>query len=169
MMPPTKNLVLRLHGACRQLLTAERSLGKQLCDLGSLWCFALLMVNTLCLVGCGGSGDGLAPVHGVVTLDGKPLTEGFVLVTPAEGKMAKGTIQADGAFVLGTDTNSDGVKIGTHPVSVIPPPAQEGMPISTTAKSLPQRYTNARTSGITVDVKPDADNELTLELFTHQQ
>ncbi len=126
-----------------------------------------LVIGTMGLVGCGGSRDGLAPVHGFVTLDGKPLTEGFVFVTPVEGKMAKGSIQTDGTFILGTDTDSDGAQIGSHAVSVLPPPPQEGMPLSVTAKIIPRHYTSARTSGLTVTVKPDTDNELPIELSTN--
>ncbi len=129
------------------------------------WILVVLMVGAAVTAGCGGS-SGIAPVHGVVTLDGKPLTEGFVFVTPAEGKMAKGSIQPDGTFVLGTDSDSDGAQVGTHPVTVLPPTAEEGKPLSAVAKSLPRRYSIAQTSGITVDVKPNTDNELTIELST---
>jgi hypothetical protein len=102
-----------------------------------------------------------------VKLDGQPFTEGFVTVTPAEGRMSKGTIQPDGSFVLGTYSDSDGVKIGTHPVTVLPPTAVEGAPLSAAALSLPRRYSVAVTSGITVDVKPNTDNELLIEMTTN--
>lgn len=123
---------------------------------------ALLLGATLAM-GCGGP-SGLAPVHGTVSLNGKPLTEGFVVVTPAEGKTAMGTIQPDGAFVMGTNSSSDGVAIGTHPVTVLPPTATEGAPPSATTRMLPNRYSIAATSGVTVDVKPGEDNELVIEL-----
>jgi hypothetical protein len=113
--------------------------------------------------GCSDSG-GIAPVSGVVTLDDKPLTEGFVMVTPADGRTARGTIQQDGTFVLGTYSDSDGAAIGKHPVTVLPPTATEGMPLSATAKALPNRYSIAATSGITVEVKPNTDNELNIKL-----
>lgn len=115
-------------------------------------------------LGCGNSDAKIAPVQGVVTLDGKPLTEGSVFVTPTGGRSAKGAIRPDGTFVLGTHSVSDGVMVGTHPVTVQPPPAREGMPLSATAKLLPQRYKSPSTSGITVDVKPNFDNELVIEL-----
>lgn len=123
----------------------------------------VLFVATLVASGCGDS-SGLAPVHGVVTLDGEPLTEGFVFVTPTEGKMAKGTIQPDGTFILGTNSDSDGAQVGTHPVTVLPPTAEEGKPPSVVARSLPNKYSIAATSGITVDVQPNTDNELIIQL-----
>lgn len=157
--------------ASEQCSAAGNSVAKILFTCGSrCWFIFLVLVGTGSVIGCGGpSAADIAPVHGTVTLDGKPLTEGFVFVAPAEGKIAKGAIQPDGTFVLGTNSYSDGAKIGTHPVSVKPLPAQEGMPPSAVAKSLPHHYTNARTSGITVDVKPDIDNELKIELTTQQQ
>lgn len=124
-----------------------------------------LIVGTVVAPGCGDS-QGVARVHGVVTLDGQPLSEGFVMVTPAEGRMAKGAIGPDGTFVLGTYSDSDGAMIGTHPVTVLPPTAVEGQPPSATAQSLPRRYSVAKTSGITVDVKPNTNNELAITLST---
>lgn len=122
-----------------------------------------LLVALLGVAGCGDS-NGVASVHGVVTLDGKPLTEGTVIVTPAEGRMAKGEIQPDGSFALGTFSESDGAKIGTHPVTVLPLPGGEGQPPSAAAKLLPRRYSVAKTSGLTAEVKPNTNNELTIEL-----
>ena len=139
------------------------------CTLHSRWILALLTTTALGPAGCGGAGgNDMAPVHGTVTLDGKPLAEGFVFVTPAEGKMATGAIQSDGSFVLGTNSDSDGAKTGTHPVTVKPPPPQEGMPPSAVAQTLPRHYRKASTSGLTVEVKPNTDNELKIELTTQQ-
>ncbi|QDT68737.1 hypothetical protein MalM25_16620 [Planctomycetes bacterium MalM25] len=78
--------------------------------------------------------------------------------------MAKGEIQPDGTFVLGTYSDSDGAKVGSHPVTILPPPAMEGAPISAVAKSLPKKYTVASTSGITVEVEPGKGNTLLVEL-----
>ncbi|QDU88903.1 hypothetical protein Pla175_22870 [Pirellulimonas nuda] len=86
------------------------------------------------------------------------------MVTPASGKMAKGCIQPDGTFVLGTESDSDGAQVGTHPVVVLPPSAEEGQPLSAVARSLPRRYSVAQTSEVTLEVKPNAANEIAIEL-----
>jgi hypothetical protein len=128
-----------------------------------------LAVAAALISGCGKPAYQLdtAPVHGKVTLDGQPLPSGYVVVPTARGRMASGRIQPDGTFVMTTYDEGDGVQVGTHPVIVneLPPdefspvPAQERVPI-------PTRYTSAGTSGLTVDVKPDEDHFLELNLTT---
>jgi len=113
--------------------------------------------------GCSDSPE-VAPVHGVVTLDGQPVTGGYVFVTPTEGRMAKGEIQPDGAFTLGTYGKSDGAKVGSHPVTIHPPAAQEWAAPSETDRRVPARYASAQSSGLTVEVRPGVDNELVLTL-----
>ena len=54
------------------------------------------------LVGCGGSPWPTAPVHGTVTLDGKPLDNGRVTFVPKAGRGASGIIQSDGTFKMET-------------------------------------------------------------------
>ncbi len=141
----------------------SRLVSRNLLTTGRRSILPVLLVATALASGCGDS-SGVAPVHGVVTLNGEPLTEGFVIVTPSEGKMAKGTIRADGTFVLGTNSDSDGAQVGTHPVTVLPPTVEEGKPLSAVAKSLPNKYSIAAASGITVDVQPNTDNELIIKL-----
>lgn len=122
------------------------------------------------LAGCGRSGGpALAPAEGIVTLDGSPLTDGYVFVTPKAGRMARGTIGADGRFVLGTFSDSDGVQVGEHPVTVLPPPTAEGSAPSPSALRLPPLYANAQTSGLTAQIAPGEQNELRLELSTKRR
>src|SRR5262245_13535620 len=79
------------------------------------------------IIGCGRAG-GLetAPVQGVVTLDGQPLTTGGSVVFQPQGtgKMATGQIASDGTFTLSTYVSGDGAAIGKHSVMVRPPVAR---------------------------------------------
>lgn len=119
------------------------------------------------IVGCGASREGgLAHVSGTVTLDGKPVTEGYVLVSPTKGRMAKGSIQPDGTFVLGTYDESDGAQIGEHAVTVLPPPIDEGSSQPSGPPSIPSRYAQARSSGLVAKVTPNDENFLELKLTT---
>jgi hypothetical protein len=128
---------------------------------GLTWPLVLVVV----LTGCGKSkGPEVAEAHGIVTLDGKPVTEGFVFVTPSKGRMAKGEIQSDGSFVLGTFTNKDGVQVGQHPVTVLPPPAVEGSAPRKGSETIPAHYGQARSSGLVADIQAGQTNELKLEL-----
>lgn len=76
------------------------------------------------LVGCGPAA-GLAPVSGVVTIDGKPYPGGKVVFSPTAkegetvaGQSSFGRPGADGRFTLSTFAPGDGALIGTHTVSL---------------------------------------------------
>jgi hypothetical protein len=128
---------------------------------------ALLAVFAVLVAGCGKPAYQLetAPVRGKVTLDGQPLASGYVVVPTARGRMASGRIQPDGTFVMTTYDEGDGVQVGTHPVIVNELPPDEFAPASNQKRvPIPTRYTSAGTSGLTVDVKPDEDNILELNL-----
>lgn len=119
------------------------------------------------MAGCGGSSYELetATVSGTVTIDGQPLSSGYVYVLASKGRMAKGIIQEDGSFVLGTYDSDDGAQVGTHPVIVVPVPVDEGAPRpDRNSITLPRKYTNARTSGLRVTVEPGDANRLELDL-----
>lgn len=113
-----------------------------------------------CLIGLSGCGrrPALAPVSGRVTLDGKPLEFGSVMIQPAAGPAARGTIQADGSFTVGTFTPGDGAIVGPATVRVAcyeqqrpggPPPQGE---LALGKSLIPEKYTQFETSGITATV-----------------
>lgn len=132
-------------------------------DYGRLVVLPLMLV----VAGCGPSHDAeLADVQGIVTLDGQPVTAGYVYVTPSKGRLAKGAIQSDGSFVLGTYEESDGAPVGEHPVTVLPPPAVEGAAPPSGERMIPARYAQAKTSGLVAKVDPSGTNDLQLELTT---
>ena len=109
--------------------------------------------------GCG-QRPTLVPVSGRVSLAGKPLGFGSVMIQPAAGPAARATIQPDGTFTAGTFGPGDGAIAGPATVRVAcyegqqpgaPPHAGE----PSLGKSLiPARYTQFETSGITVTVEP---------------
>jgi hypothetical protein len=110
-----------------------------------------------------------APVSGKVTLDGQPLTSGYVVIPTAKGRMASGRLQPDGTFVMTTYDEGDGAQVGTHPVIVNPIPLDEYAPPGQKRVPIPEQYTRAGTSGITIDVKPDEDNYLEINLSSKNQ
>jgi hypothetical protein len=84
------------------------------------------MVFFLALSGCNRSSLELAPVHGKVTIDNKPLFQGKVMFAPVAkgdhvnaGKPAWGNIQSDGTFRLTTYKNDDGAVVGEHWVTIM--------------------------------------------------
>ena len=80
----------------------------------------------IALSGCNRSTLELAPVHGKVMIDSKPLFQGKVMFAPVAkgdsvrpGKPAWGNIQPDGTFRLTTLKKDDGAVVGEHWVTIM--------------------------------------------------
>lgn len=76
--------------------------------------------------GCHRSPYTVAPVHGKVTVDDKPLMQATLMFAPiangAEknpGKPAFGTVESDGVYHLTTFTENDGAIVGDHWVTIL--------------------------------------------------
>ena len=118
------------------------------------------------VVGCGGPPQ--AVVHGVVTLDGRPLPAGTV-VFDADGRSYVGPIGPDGRYEL-RHRGKAAVPPGIYAVTVLPPEPQLVADPKTTdlravnpvdEKLYPERYRSAATSGITQTV---AAGEATIDI-----
>ncbi|MFM1903068.1 MAG: hypothetical protein RLZZ440_968 [Planctomycetota bacterium] len=118
----------------------------------------VVVATAIILSGCGKTVD-LVPVRGRVTLDGKPLTVGAVMVQPQAGPVAQARIGADGEFCLGTYQPEDGVLPGPALVRIIA--RQEITPAGGERafgpSLIPEQYTRFETSGLEVDVRPGMD------------
>jgi hypothetical protein len=86
---------------------------------------ALLSLVLVAISGCGS--QTFFPVNGNVKhKDGTPVTAGLVISEPVNQKIsARGEIQADGTFKLGTYKNTDGAMEGEYRVLIAPPPLPE--------------------------------------------
>ena len=128
----------------------------------------LCAVLGLLLGGCGGEQMSTAPVTCQVTLDGKPLTQGPVLCTPAQGRQAQGSIQADGTAVLGTYDDADGAVLGTHRIAVVakvPDPSRPADGRLTAMKWLiPRTFGSPDTSGLKFEIVNPDGHELQIAL-----
>ena len=79
-------------------------------------------VVCLVLAGCGKAADlgvELAPVSGVVLLDGKPMPNPVVTFYPEKGPTGIGIADANGAFTIQTNGQA-GAPIGKCKVTVVP-------------------------------------------------
>ena len=127
--------------------------------------YLAVVLLTICSVGCTDSSRQTYPVRGMVRFpDGKILREGsveFEIVGREEPVTARGVIEPDGSFVLGTFKLDDGALAGKHRVVVIsdyvigsgaerpgliPPP------------KLDPRYRDYQLSGLIHEVKPETNN-----------
>jgi hypothetical protein len=101
--------------------------------------------------GCGTEGSGthatLIPVKGKVTYKGQPVAKGTVKCEPDDvGRPARGELQSDGTYVLGTFQQGDGVIAGHHQVSIGGTGSKRGKEL------IPKKYTQRSTSKLTADV-----------------
>jgi hypothetical protein len=115
------------------------------------WCAVLV----LAFAGCGG--PRLYPVEGTVEFaDGSParaLAGASVEFDPVEGKTsARGIVQTDGSFRMGTNIPGDGVAPGTYRVGIQPPLPALDRP---SPRVIDRRFENPVTSGLQVTVPLD--------------
>lgn len=135
----------------------------------SLGC--LVAASCLMCVGCG-TGNGTAPVRGVVTLDGEVYTQGGSVVFQPEGrgKMASGILQPDGSFTLSTYSQRDGAVIGTHKALVMPlPPDDIGddeNPVRQDDSPLATAMTRTPPEELVFEVTSGKDNHFEIQLKT---
>jgi hypothetical protein len=127
--------------------------------------YVVLMLATICNVGCSDSERKTYPVRGIVRFpDGKVLREGsveFEIIGRKDPITATGVIGPDGSFVLGTYELDDGALAGKHRVVVIADyviGSGAERPGLIPESTLDPRYRDYRRSGLVHEVKPDTNN-----------
>jgi hypothetical protein len=111
------------------------------------------LLAVVLVVGCGGK-SGPVPVRGVLKVEGKPVAGAVVTFHPEapDGKVASGTVDADGTFRLSTDTAGDGALPGKYKVVIQPPTESAATPFDDPSKpaaktksaggpKVPEKYT----------------------------
>jgi hypothetical protein len=111
----------------------------------------------------------MADVSGTVTLDGEPLREGVVSFIPMSGRAAKGEIQSDGSFVLGTYGTSDGARVGKNMVAIEAvhlgePTATDLIGLHDKKSLIPTEYNDPSNSQLVYEVKAGESNVFQIEL-----
>ena len=111
------------------------------------------------LSGCGGRGVEQIQVTGTVTFDGGampgPGTIYFTPVTAPEGTpLRPGTarFEADGSYIAGSFEDGDGLFPGTYKVAFHCWEVSPNMEDVQAVSFIPDKYTNAASSGFSVDV-----------------
>lgn len=123
-------------------------------------CQALFTVLLMIVAGCG---DGTTPIanlvscHGIVTLDGLPLSHGvvgFEPVDPNTGWSATGAIK-NGHFKMVTTASAAGAVIGKYQVRVLSEeetPAGADDKLQRSKSLIPEKYNDINRSGLEVEV-----------------
>ncbi len=117
----------------------------------------LLIFSLLALAlvaGCSGR-PRRVPVSGKVTIDGKPLTSGFIQVVPDNARAAVSRIDSAGHFKLETYGEGDGCVLGTHRVIIV---ANQTLSPTKTRWLAPPKYRDPSTSGVSVEIDGPKDN-----------
>lgn len=116
---------------------------------------ALLAVAVLAAAfGCGRRVT-VVPVEGQVLLDGRPLAGGSIMLQPTAGPAARGRLDAEGRFRMGTYRPGDGVIPGLAAVRVASFEETTAGPDEEPARGrsrIPERYNDFLTSRVTVEV-----------------
>ena len=120
---------------------------------------ALLVVGLIGSSGCGDD-NGLVPVSGTVTIDGKPLTTGQVIVSPEGHRPSVGPLNEQGRFELTCYKKGDGAVPGTYAASVM---AVEQIGERELRWHAPKKYASNISSGLTVTIDGPTD-DLNIEL-----
>ena len=116
--------------------------------------------------GCGS--NGVTKVEGTVKYQGIPLQHGRVGFIPQQGRPAFGDIE-QGRFVLTTYEPGDGALPGHHRVTVqCDKPADPNDAFSDRIPTIPGRYFQPETSGLTADVEPGKTNHFDFQLTDQQ-
>ncbi len=124
---------------------------------------AALAVFLGALCGCGGS-EPSGSVQGTVTLKGKPLEDGQVLLFAEPGRpVSAAAISANGVFQF-----AEPIPAGKYAVAILPageelPAGAEPPSVKTALPQIPPKYRSEVTSGLNAAIQP-GDNALTFQM-----
>lgn len=128
----------------------------RLAAIAGLFLFALANLG-----GCDHRKNGVVPVSGVVKFkDGGPVRMGFVEFVPtAPGPSARGKLDQQGRFTLGTYAADDGALLGTHRVIVTQPlapaasePREGDAHFGTKPNLVHKKHSDPETTGLEFEV-----------------
>jgi hypothetical protein len=124
--------------------------------------FTTLAALTVLLGFAGCGSRGYYPVSGRVTFaDGSPLDEGIVICETQNGDktvMARGTLQRDGTFQLGTLQPRDGAPPGKYRVLVVARALSEREKEAKKPPVIDPKFEKFETSGLKLEVKEGSDD-----------
>ena len=136
---------------------------------------AICLLLVLSIVGCGKKGIRTYEVHGTLGYRGTDTTLPGARVelrpqNPVDNEHRVSTIgivQEDGTILFTTFKPGDGVIEGKYEVILIEPSAPLDWDMDTQGpppRKIPRKYKSFASSGLTIEVTPDGDNRLDIEI-----
>jgi hypothetical protein len=118
------------------------------------------------LSGCSKKSTGFTEVSGVVTYQGKPLTQGFVTFVPAgdAGSGASGTIGPDGRYELLQSRSVKGIAPGQYKIRIESWEVAPGMGGGKPKHAMPEKYYLVTTSPLQAKIEPGESQTIDLVL-----
>lgn len=122
----------------------------------------LAAITAVCVVstGCGDGRPARVPVSGRVTIDGQPLSYGFIQFRPAGARASSARLNSEGRFTLKCFEDGDGAIPGQHEIVVM---ANEQIGANKTLWHTPKKYADQQTSGLKQEITGPTEN-LTIHL-----
>jgi hypothetical protein len=121
----------------------------------TLFKVSIVAVALTFVFGCSDGPPTRVPVSGRVTIDGKPLTHGYVRFAPADTRASSGSLDSQGHFTLTCYEPGDGTVLGVHHVTVM---GQEAIGSETIKWHAPKKYADPATSGLTREITGPTDS-----------
>jgi hypothetical protein len=122
-------------------------------QLNGFWVL-IMSLSLLFAAGCDRGRPGIVPVSGQVTIDGKPLTQGQVMLYPEGHRASIGKLDSEGRFSLTCFEQGDGAPIGQHIATVT---AVESMGEHANRWHAPKKYAS-KSSGVWVKIDGPTDD-----------
>lgn len=130
----------------------------------------LLFLIWSTVVGCNNNPE-VAPVSGIVMMDGKPLPGGRIMFEPIAvgeeklvGKSAFSSIAEDGTFTLSTYGEHDGAIVGSHHPVVFGDRQEEDRNLNPKGIKTGPNIGVIRMKNTVLEVVADQQNEFTIEI-----
>jgi hypothetical protein len=119
------------------------------------------VIAILVASGCGESGPERYAVSGKVTYQTQSVPTGSVFFVPQRGPASAGPIAADGSYQLEAVAGKH--RVGVTAIAAPPPGANE-MTYVAPPPLVPPKYARPDSSGLIVEVRPDRENKIDINL-----
>lgn len=116
----------------------------------------LCLLSLSLLSGCGDGRPTRVKISGKVSIDGKPVNTGGVQFYPTAGGRRGGGPLASGSYQAMMYAPGDGLPVGEYSVAII---SNKQVNETTVRWFVPEKYADAKTSGLTLSVTEASDSE----------